>query len=44
MIKKYSFLKEKYIKNIIKDLIKIILVEKNKNKKIKNDLFRNKRF
>ena len=35
MIKKYSFLKKIYIKNIIKDLIKIVLVEKDKIKKLK---------
>ncbi len=35
MIKKYSFLKNKYLKEILKDTVKIILVEKDKRKKLK---------
>lgn len=35
MIKKYSFLKNKYLKEILKDTVKIILVEKDKTKKLK---------
>lgn len=35
MIKKYPFLKERYIKEILKETIKIILVEKDKIKKLK---------
>ena len=35
MIKEYSFLKKRYIKDIIKDAIKIILAEKDKVRKLK---------